>query len=294
MDQLLFHEMTLSFLKGTRMYSDGGTIFGPVAKAVWEKKMPVNDANQIASQTNPILIQYQGHNILIDTALNPNKFDEKSTRNQGILGEVSHFEASLTSLGLEPGDIDIILMTHMHNDHANGLTKPTVNGFISAFPNARIMMSAIEWMEVQHPNRRTKGTYQKDNWEAIVNQVETFDEYIEVLPGIEMFHTGGHSRGHSIIRLQQAGETVVHMGDLVLTHAHIHPLYVGGVDDYPMDTIQAKEFWLPQLFKAQTKFIFFHDPYYCMLQFDETGREIVDSLANSGEPLVPWFNDVSP
>ena len=292
MDQLKFHDMTISFLKGTRMYSDGGTIFGPVPKAVWSKKIPANEQNQIASQTHPILIQYHGLNIMMDTAINPDKFDEKGARNQGIPGEVSHFKESLNELNLKEEDIDIILMSHMHSDHANGLTKPVDDGFVSAFPNAKIIMSEIEWKEVRNPNRRTKATYQKQNWEAIVDQVETFTEYLEVLPGIEMFHTGGHSNGHSIVRLTQNGETAVYMADIVLTHAHINPLYVGGVDDYPMDTVKAKEFWMPQLFKANAKFLFFHDPYYCMLQFDESGRNVVDSLQRTGEPLVPWFDGV--
>ncbi|MBG9982488.1 MBL fold metallo-hydrolase [Aerococcaceae bacterium DSM 111020] len=289
MDQIKFHEMTVSFLRGTRMYNDGGTIFGPVPKAVWAKKFPVNENNQIPSQTNPMLIQYHDLNILIDTAIDPDKFDKKGARNQGILGETSLFSESMAALNLTNEDIDIILMSHMHSDHANGLTRlEGDNNYVSAFPNATIYMSEIEWNEVRNPNMRTRSTYRKENWEAITEQVKTFTEYIQILPGIEMFHTGGHSNGHSIIKLTQNEESMVYMADLVLTHVHFHPLYVGGVDDYPMDSIKAKNFWLPQLYQENTKFIFFHDPYYCMLQFDQEGKEIIDSMERTENPLVPW------
>src|SRR5699024_11806387 len=68
-------------------------------------------------------------------------------------------------------------------------------GFESVFPNATIYMTEIEWKEVQNHNVRTKGTYLKENWEPIQEQVKVFKDRIEIIPGIEMFHTGGHSNG---------------------------------------------------------------------------------------------------
>ena len=71
--------------------------------------------------------------------------------------------------------------------------------------------------------------------------MKTFEESHVVLPGIEMIHTGGHSNGHSVIKLTQNGETILHMGDIMPTHAHSNPLWVLAYDDYPMTSIYAKE-----------------------------------------------------
>ena len=93
-------------------------------------------------------------------------------------------------------------MTHMHFDHACGLTEYKDGELVSVFPNAIIYTSHVEWDEMRNPNVRSQNTYWKENWESIESQVETFQEEKEVLPGIKMVHTGGHSDGHSIILME--------------------------------------------------------------------------------------------
>ena len=78
----------------------------------------------------------------------------------------------------------------------------------------KIYVSQVEWDEMRNPNIRSRNTYWKENWEPIQHQVKTFEKSQIVLPGIEMIHTGGHSDGHSVIKLTQNGETVLHMGDI--------------------------------------------------------------------------------
>lgn len=287
--QYTFHDMTLTWLEGMRYkLQDGGTLFGPVPKAVWQRFFPVNEHNQIPEILAPILIQYQGKNYLIDAGLGTDKLNDKQKRNLGVHSD-NQVEASLAKLGLTASDIDVILMTHMHNDHAGGLTKLNEEGeLVSTFPNASIYMTGIEWQEVRQPNNRTKGTYLRENWEAVQGQVRTFEGKLQVAPGITMIHTGGHSNGLAIIKLDQAGETMIHMSDLMLTHAHKNPLWVGAVDDYPMDSVAAKEVYLPQAFQNGWKFFFYHDPFYAVLQYDETGQKIVYHLDHEVEPLTTW------
>lgn len=284
-----FHEMKLTWLEGMRYkLQDGGTLFGPVPKAVWQRFFPVNEHNQIPEVLAPILIQYQGKNYLIDTGLGTDKLSDKQKRNLGVHSE-NKVEASLAELGLKLTDIDVVLMTHMHNDHAGGLTRLNETGdLVSTFPKAKIYMTGTEWQEVRFPNDRTKGTYLKENWEMIQEQVTTFSDKLQVAPGITMIHTGGHSNGLAVIKLEQAGETMIHMSDLMLTHAHKNPLWVGAVDDYPMDSVAAKQAFLPQAFKNHWKFFFYHDPFYAVLQYDETGQQIVYHLDHEVEPLTTW------
>lgn len=68
MQKFQFHEMNLTWLDGGTTFLDGGAMFGVVPKVVWSKRYPVNEKNQIELPTHPILVQYDGHNILIDSA----------------------------------------------------------------------------------------------------------------------------------------------------------------------------------------------------------------------------------
>ena len=166
MDEFKFHAMKMTWLNGGLNFLDGGTMFGPVPKILWSRKYDVNEKNLIELRTDPILIQYNDKNILIDTGIGNDKLDEKMKRNLGVVEE-SQVENNLTALGLTPGDIDIILMTHLHNDHAAGLTKWQDGKLLSIFPNAVIYTSQVEWDEMRNPNIRSKNTYWKENWEPI-------------------------------------------------------------------------------------------------------------------------------
>ena len=131
---------------------------------------------------------------------------------------------------------------------------------------------------MRNPNIRSRNTYWKENWEPVQHQVKTFEGQVEVLPGIEMIHTGGHSDGHSIIKLTQNGETILHMGDIMPTHAHSNPLWVLAFDDYPMTSIFAKEKLMKEALPNGYRFIFYHDAVYRLVQWDESGKEITESV----------------
>lgn len=285
LDKLTFHDMTLHWLDGGVVSFDGGAIFGVVPKPLWTRKYPVNEKNQIENATEPILIQYKEKHYLIDTGIGKGKLTEKQKRNFGVREE-SRIEENLQELGLAPEDIDVVLMTHMHFDHASGLTRYEGGQLIPAFPNAVIYVNETEWQEVRNPNIRSQSTYWKQNWEPVQEQVTTFKDRFEPVPGIEMIHTGGHSAGHSVIRLTQNGETLMHMADIMALHAHQNPLWVMAYDDYPMDSIFAKEKWMKQAYADRYKFIFYHDAFYRMIQWDESGEEVMDSLKRSKERYI--------
>lgn len=288
MDQFTFGNIKLTWLDGGITALDGGAMFGVVPHALWTRKYPANELNQIELVCESILIQYEGKNYLIDSGVGAGKLTEKQLRNYGVY-EQSQIEQSLEKLNLSAKDIDAILLTHMHFDHAGGLTKWEGDKLVPVFPNAKIYVTEIEWNEMRNPNIRSRNTYWKENWEAVEHLVEPYSgQELEVAPGITMQHTGGHSEGHSIIRLEQNGETLLHMGDILPTHAHQNPLWVTAYDDYPMTSIFTKEKILKEAFENGYTFTFYHDAYYRMIKWDESGKEILFSLPRSKKANIPF------
>ncbi|MDR7077750.1 glyoxylase-like metal-dependent hydrolase (beta-lactamase superfamily II) [Neobacillus niacini] len=275
METLKIGNVQLTWLSGGVTNLDGGTMFGVVPKPLWSRRYPPNENNQIELPTDPILVQVDGKNILIEAGLGRGKLSEKQLRNFGVTAE-SNVDGSLHQLGLAPEDIDYVLMTHMHNDHAGGLTKLEDGVYKSTFPKAKIITSEIEWDEMRNPNIRSKSTYWKENWEEIETQVFPFEEEWRLGP-IRMFHTGGHSNGHSILIIEDEGEMAIHMADLMPTHAHKNPLWVMAFDDYPMDSIAAKEKWGAYALDKNVWFTFYHDAFYRAVKWGADG-EIIDSI----------------
>ncbi|AMQ21492.1 YtnP family quorum-quenching lactonase [Geobacillus sp. JS12] len=270
MEQLRIGQVTLTWLQGGVTHLDGGAMFGVVPKPLWSKKYPPNDNNQIELRTDPILVEAYGKRLLIESGIGNGKLTDKQKRNFGVTEE-SAIDESLAKLGLTRRDIDIVIMTHLHFDHACGLTVWEDGRLVPAFPRAAIITSDVEWEEMRNPNIRSRNTYWKENWEPIADQVVPFTKETEVVPGIRLIHTGGHSAGHAIVLIESDGEMAIHLGDLLGTHAHQNVLWVMAYDDYPMDSIFAKQRWLPYGVKQNAWFTFYHDAYYRAVKWQEDG-----------------------
>ncbi|MBK5500422.1 YtnP family quorum-quenching lactonase [Peribacillus sp. TH14] len=277
METLQIGEIKLTWLNGGVTHLDGGAMFGVVPKPLWSKKYPVNENNQIELRTDPILVQANGLNMLIDSGIGNGKMNDKQKRNFGVTEESQLIE-DLGKLGIQPNDIDYILMTHLHFDHACGLTKREGEAWVPVFERAEIITTQIEWNEMQNPNIRSKSTYWSENWEAVASLVRPFNGEKEITEGIKMIHTGGHSDGHAIIIIEDGLDRLIHMADIMPTHAHANVLWVLAYDDYPMTSIQAKVKWMKSGLENGSWYSFYHDAHYCAIKWNETGKEITAEL----------------
>lgn len=277
METLQLGTIKLTWLNGGVTFLDGGAMFGVVPKPLWAKKYSPNENNQIELRTDPLLIQTNGLNILLESGLGNGKFDEKKKRNFGVLEESSVL-TDLDALGLSADDIHIVLMTHLHFDHACGLTELKDNQWVSVFKQAEIITSQIEWEEMRNPNIRSKNTYWRENWESVSSQMKPFEKEIEITKGIKMVHTGGHSNGHSIVIIEDGDEILYHMGDIMPTHAHSNVLWVLAYDDYPMDSVYQKQKWMKTGLEKQVWYSFYHDAYYRAIKWDQTGKQVIDEV----------------
>jgi glyoxylase-like metal-dependent hydrolase (beta-lactamase superfamily II) len=263
----------ITWLNGGVNFLDGGAMFGVVPKPLWGKKYPYNDRNQIELRTDPLLLQVDGKNLLIDSGIGNEKLTDKQKRNFGVLEESSIVD-SLAKLDLTANDIDIVLMTHLHFDHACGLTERTDDTYTSVFKNAEIFTSDVEWNEMRHPNIRSINTYWEMNWKPVKEQVKTFQDAIEILPGLRMIHTGGHSDGHAIILFEDQDDMFIHMADLMPTHAHQNKLWALAYDDYPVTSVHQKEKWMEIGYQRNAWFTFYHDAYFRAIKFNTAGEQV--------------------
>ncbi|GAA0600489.1 MBL fold metallo-hydrolase [Virgibacillus siamensis] len=273
METLQVGRAKLTWLNGGVNFLDGGAMFGVVPKALWSRKYPYNEKNQIELRTDPILLQLDGRNYLIDSGMGNSKLTDKQLRNFGVL-EQSSLHKSLDEVGLTVDDIDAMLMTHLHFDHACGLTKVAGDRYESIFKNATIHVSQVEWDEMRNPNIRSANTYWEMNWKPIQEQVQPFEDEKRIADGLKMIHTGGHSDGHSILVFEDGDETFIHMADIMPTHAHQNKLWALAYDDYPVTSVHQKEKWMDFGYSKQAWYTFYHDAYLRAVKFDTEGKRI--------------------
>jgi len=266
-------EFELYWLDGGSFELDGGAMFGPVPKIIWEKKFPTSTGNNIFMVTNPILVKANGKKYLIETGLG-NKLTEKQAKMFNLRSEWN-VPQSLERLGMSSSDIDCVILTHCDYDHAGGLvTQDSEGGTFLTFPNAEVVIQKREWEDVLKPGRRAAHSFWEINFRGVAEsgRLTLVDGEKEIAPGISVRHTGGHNRGHQAVKLSSGGETALHLGDILPSHAHFNPLWVMAYDNYPLDVIEQREKLEAEGLRENAWFTFYHDPKYRACKFDEKGN----------------------
>lgn len=173
-DVMKIGDISIHYLNGGNTKMDGGAMFGVVPKPLWSKQYNANERNQINLPAHPILIQTAQYNLIIDGGIGNGKLSEKQLRNFGV-DEESHIIADLANYNLTPKDIDYVLMTHMHFDHAAGLTDQAGHAI---FENAIHVVQQDEWHEFIAPNIRSKSTYWDKNKGDYSNKLILFENIL--------------------------------------------------------------------------------------------------------------------
>lgn len=257
---------------------DGGAVFGIVPRVFWERIYPPDDKHRIQVSLQSLLVVTKRHTILIDTGVG-SKLDAKYYKIYGIDKNITLLK-SLSRLGYQPQDIDIVINTHLHFDHAGGNTYIRDDGKTQpTFPKATYFIQKGEMDDALHPNERTRASYLPDDFVPIADSRQlgmVDDETAEVDKGVSLIRTGGHTRQHQCVRIESEGQTAFFLADLVPTVAHLQLPYIAGYDLYPLTTLEQKRNILEQAHKERWLLIFQHDPKTLMgyLKKTEKGFEI--------------------
>jgi len=269
-----FGDFAIFLLSDGTFWLDGGAMFGVVPKAIWNRLNPADEANRIELGLSCLLIQAASKNVLVDTGIG-DKYDEKFKerfnvqRAPGLIG-------ALKRMGLTPEDIDMVINTHLHFDHAGGNTRLIGGKPVPTFPRARYVIQRGEWEEAINPNERTRASYLEENLVPIqeAGLLELIEGDRELLPGVRTIVTGGHTRDHQMVLLESQGKRALYLGDLVPTTSHIRTPYVMGYDLYPLDTMREKKKVLNEALDGHWLLIFEHDPKVGMGYLSQEGSKL--------------------
>ena len=256
-----FGDFELFVLSDGKFKLDGGAMFGVVPKVLWEKTNPPNEMNRIELGLNGLLIKTNDDIVLVDTGIGEN-YNEKFFEMFEIDKSTSLLK-SLNSISLKPDDITKVVLTHLHFDHCGGNCSKDENGELKpTFPNATYYFQQDEFEYAKKPDPRSRGSYLAQNWQAIEesDQLQLISGNQEIIPGVEVFTTGGHTQNHQIVKVHTDGKTACFLADLVPTDSHLKTAYVMGYDLYPKTTMEMKEKVLKQALQENWLLIFEHAP----------------------------------
>lgn len=245
---------------GTFLY-DGGAMFGVVPRVIWGRLLEPDDENRIRLSLVPLLIETPTRKILVDTALGA-RLGKRDRKIFGLEGE-GEVTGALAARGVRPEDVDVVVLTHLHMDHAGGAVERRDGELVPAFPNARYVTHELEWKEGHAPNAMNEAAYRTDDYDPL-HEAGVLDlmegEAMDLGEGVALVRTGGHCAGHLMVVVEGDGHTAVYPADLVPTRHHFRAPYTAGVDVYPLEVIERKEALLRDAEAGGWTLVLDHDP----------------------------------
>jgi len=230
-----------ALIQAGRFQTDAGAIFGPVPRLLWERHVAteLTDDHRLIQALNCLLVETPSGRVLIETGIGE-RTDEKTRSTRRYEGDP--ILPALVQAGFDPATVDVVALSHLHFDHAGGLLDADGR---RAFPRARIVAQRAEWEIALGDNPRLVASYDQPEL-RLVREWGTegwVDGNHEVLSGVSVVPTGGHSGGHQAIVVRGGGpkgRTLAFFGDLAMRPWSANPKWVTAFDDFPLDSVLAK------------------------------------------------------
>lgn len=278
----------ISSVEGNRQRLDGGAMFGHAPKALWERWAPPDERNRISLACRAMLVQEPGRTILCEAGIGA--FMDPDSRDRYGVEEPEHrLLDSLFQLGLSHADIDVVVLSHLHFDHAGGLLTAHRPGERPEllFPKARFVVGREAWQRARHPHDRDRQSFipelpalleQSGRLEVVEHPgAEAMGPVVTsrtLGPDYPLHISYGHTPGMMLIEVPSADGPVVFGADLVPGRPWVHRSIHMGYDRYPERLLDEKVALLDDLVARHGRIFFTHDPATAMARItrDERGR----------------------
>ncbi len=261
------------------MRLDAGGVFGLTPRVMWEPYAPaLDDKYRLPLGLNCLVVRSQGKTVLIETGVGQGRRGPATAGTE----ESGNLLQNLKDEGIGPEEIDIVINTHLHFDHAGGNTLHEDERFRPAFPRARYFIPRGEWETASHPNERTRATYIAENFEPLqdTRQLELVAGEAEIVKGVRMVPAPGHTADHSIVELESAGELAVYISELAQHPVMLERVaWISAFDVLPLVSLETKKRVIEKAIERRALLVSVHAPYPGL------GRLRLEDSRRKWEPL---------
>jgi glyoxylase-like metal-dependent hydrolase (beta-lactamase superfamily II) len=255
---------------------DGGGMFGIIPRSMWSRWVEPDAENRIGLAMNCALLERDGAGpggrplrVLVEAGAG-GKWGDKERAiyefERAPDGSVRTVEHALAEAGVDPASIDHVVLTHLHFDHAGGLTRTGAAGVLEpVFPNARIHVQRGEWEDALGNRSTMTRTYLRTHLDPVADRVTLHDGAAEPVPGLLLRPAPGHTWHHQAVTWRDALGTVCYPGDVMPTVHHAHPSSSLGYDMLPYRTMLTKRELLEEADAGRWRLVLDHEPGECVV-----------------------------
>jgi glyoxylase-like metal-dependent hydrolase (beta-lactamase superfamily II) len=240
-------------------------MFGNAPKAMWEKWIPPDELNRIPLACRCLVVRDRGRVILLEAGIGA--FFEPALRARyGVVEDRHVLLESLAADGIKPEDVDVIVLSHLHFDHAGGVLaayEPDAPPRL-VFPRATYVVGAEAWQRAVAPHARDRASFIPGLTELLANtgrlELAASDHASALGAGFRFHRSSGHTPGLLLTEIEMPGGPVLFAADLIPGRAWVHLPITMGYDRYPELLIDEKAALLGNLEQRGGRLFFTHDP----------------------------------